>query len=93
MEIALLTINIHLPDAQSLKEKREVVRRLKDRLRARFNVSVAEVGDLDLWQRSQVAVVSVNADRVYLEQAFSAIERETEKILAGNEFELHEEFL
>jgi uncharacterized protein YlxP (DUF503 family) len=93
MEIALLTINIHLPDAQSLKEKREVVRRLKDRLRARFNVSVAEVGDLDLWQRSQVAVVSVNADRVYLEQAFSAIERETEKILAGNEFELHKEFL
>jgi uncharacterized protein YlxP (DUF503 family) len=93
MEIALLTIDIHLPDAQSLKDKREVVRQLKDRLRARFNVSVAEVNANDLWQRAQVAVVSVNSDHVYLDQVMSAIEREAESILAGNRLEFHRQFL
>jgi uncharacterized protein YlxP (DUF503 family) len=93
MEIALLTIDIHLPDAQSLKDKREVVRQLKDRLRARFNVSVAEVNANDLWQRAQVAVVSVNSDHVYLDQVMSAIEREVESILAGNRLEFHRQFL
>lgn len=93
MEIALLTIDIHLPDAHSLKEKREVVRRLKDRLRARFNVSVAEVEANDSWQMAHIAVVSVNSDHVYLEQTMSALERETEKILLGNNFHFHREFL
>ncbi len=93
MEIALLTIDVHLPDAHSLKEKREVVRQLKDRLRARFNVSVAESPENGLWQRAEVAVVMVNSDHVYLEQIMSALERETEKILAGNRFEFHREFL
>jgi len=93
MEIALLTIHLHLPYAHSLKEKREVVRRLKDRLRAKFNCSVAEVDANELWQVSQVAVVTVNSDHVYLEQTMSAMERETARILAGNTFEFRREFL
>jgi len=93
MEIALLTIDIHLPYAQSLKDKREVVRQLKDRLRARFNCSVAEVDANDLWQVSQVAVVTVNSNHVYLEQMMGAMEREAGRILAGNEYEFHREFV
>lgn len=93
MEIALLTIDIHIPYAQSLKDKREVVRQLKDRLRAKFNCSVAEVDANDLWQVSQVAVVSVNSDHVYLEQTMSAMEREVGRILAGNDYEFHREFM
>ncbi len=93
MEIALLTIDLHMPDAHSLKEKREVVRKLKDRLRARFNVSVAELDKDDLWQRAQVAVVSVNADHVYLEQTMSALENEVERILAGYRYEFRRDFL
>lgn len=93
MEIALLTIDIHLPNAHSLKEKRKVIRQLKDQLRAKFNVSIAEVGDNGLWQRSQIAAVTVSADHVFLEKTLSALEREAEKILAENEFELRWEFL
>jgi uncharacterized protein YlxP (DUF503 family) len=93
MEIALLTIDVHLPYAQSLKDKREVVRQLKDRLRAKFNCSVAEVDANDLWQVSKVAVVTVNSDHVFLEKTMSAIEREAERTLAGNNYEFHREFL
>lgn len=93
MEVALLTIDLHIPYAHSLKEKREVVRQLKDRLRAKFNVSVAEVDFNDMWQRAQIAVVTVNADHVFLEKMISAIEREVEHILAGNSFEFQVEFL
>jgi uncharacterized protein YlxP (DUF503 family) len=49
--------------AQSLKEKRSVVKSLKDRLHDRFNVSAAETGHQDLWQRSEITVCVVAADR------------------------------
>ena len=55
--IALLTLDIHIPHAHSLKDKRMILRSLKDRLRSKFNVSVSEVDHQDLWQRSQVSVV------------------------------------
>ncbi len=64
--IALLTLDIHLPDAHSLKDKRMVVRRVKDRLRSKFNVAAAEVDHQDLWQRSQISVVTVGPDENYL---------------------------
>ena len=69
--IALLTLDIHIPHAQSLKDKRMVVRRLKDRLRSKFNVSVSEVDHQDLWQRSQVSVVTVGSDDAYVRQALA----------------------
>ena len=58
MPIGLLTLEIHIPDAQSLKDKRQVLRSLKDRLRAHFNVAVAELEHQELWQRSRVGVVT-----------------------------------
>ena len=64
--IALLTLDIHLPDAHSLKDKRMVVRRVKDRLRSKFNVAAAEVDHQELWQRSQISVVTVGPDENYL---------------------------
>ncbi|MDD5543743.1 MAG: DUF503 domain-containing protein [Acidobacteriia bacterium] len=93
MDIALLTLDIHLPAAQSLKDRREVVRSLKDRLRAKFNVAVAEVGETSLWQRAQVAVVSVNADHTFLEKMMTAVDREAEDILRGQPFESHLDFI
>ena len=59
MPIGLLTLEIHISDARSLKDKRQVLRSLKDRLRARFNVAVAELEHQELWQRSRVGVVSI----------------------------------
>ena len=56
--IAFLTLELHIEAAQSLKDKRQVVRSLKDRLRASFNVSVAELEASGLWNRATVGVVS-----------------------------------
>jgi uncharacterized protein YlxP (DUF503 family) len=66
--IALLTLDVHVPHAQSLKDKRMVVRRLKDRLRSKFNVAVAEVEHQELWQRARLSVVTVGTDEAYARQ-------------------------
>jgi uncharacterized protein YlxP (DUF503 family) len=62
MFIGLLTLELFIHDAHSLKEKRMVVNSLLDRLRARFNVSAAQIDDHDLWQRATLAVVVVSND-------------------------------
>ena len=51
--VAVGTVELHLPDVGSLKGKRHVLKGLKDKLRRRFEVSVAEVDDQDMWQRAQ----------------------------------------
>jgi uncharacterized protein YlxP (DUF503 family) len=58
MTVGLLSLELFLPSSQSLKDKRRVLRRLKDRLGA-LNVSVAEVAHQDVWQRAGLAVVAV----------------------------------
>lgn len=65
--ITLLTIELVIPYAQSLKDKRSAVRGLKDRIRSKFNASVAEVGYQDKWQRSVVAVCFVGGAKRHLE--------------------------
>jgi len=77
--IALLTIDIHIPHAQSLKDKRMVLRRLKDRLRSKFNVSVSEVDHQDLWQRSKISVVTVGSDNEYVRQTLALALEEVER--------------
>jgi uncharacterized protein YlxP (DUF503 family) len=76
--IALLSIECYLPMSQSLKDKRMVLRRVKDRLRA-HNVAVAEVAHQDLWQRAGLGIVTVaSADEVAgatLSSVLSEIER------------------
>jgi len=81
MPIGLLTLEIHIPDAQSLKDKRQVLRSLKDRLRAHHNVAVAELEHQELWQRSRVGVVSISGDSRHLEESLEAIAAESERIL------------
>jgi uncharacterized protein YlxP (DUF503 family) len=66
MHIAHLTLELRIEAARSLKDKRQVTRSLKDRLRASFNVAVAEVEVTDLWQRATIAIVSVSESRDYL---------------------------
>lgn len=81
MPIGLLTLEIHIADARSLKDKRQVLRSLKDRLRAHFNVAVAELDHHDVWQRSRVGVVSISNDGKHLEESLSAIAAESERLL------------
>jgi uncharacterized protein YlxP (DUF503 family) len=81
MSIGLLTLEIHIPDARSLKDKRQVIRSLKDRLRGRFNVAVAELEHQDLWQRSVVGIVSISSDDKHLEESMRAVAEESERML------------
>lgn len=81
MPIGLLTLEIHIPDARSLKDKRQVLRSLKDRLRANFNVAVAELEHQELWQRSRIGVVSISGDGRHLEDSLQAIAQESERVL------------
>jgi uncharacterized protein YlxP (DUF503 family) len=81
MQIGLLTLEIHISDAQSLKDKRQVLRSLKDRLRAHFNVAVAELEHQELWQRSKIGVVSISGNGKHLEESLNAIAAESERLL------------
>src|ERR1700685_4077148 len=81
MPIGLLSLEIHIPDARSLKDKRQVLRSLKDRLRAHFNVAIAELEHQDLWQRAKVGVVSISGDGKHLEESLAAIAAESERML------------
>ena len=62
MIIGVLTASISLPEARSLKDKRSVVRSLKDRIVIKMNVSVAEIGKQDLWKSAELAFVTVAAE-------------------------------
>ncbi|HWR37754.1 MAG TPA: DUF503 domain-containing protein [Clostridia bacterium] len=75
MPIAFLTLELRIEGAQSLKDRRQVLRSLKDRLRNSFNVAVAEVESNDLWQRATVGVVSISDSRDYLDGLMKNVER------------------
>ena len=60
--VALGLVELHLPDVDSLKGKRHALKGLKERVRARFECSVAEVDHQDVWQRATLAVAYVSAD-------------------------------
>ncbi len=74
--IGVLTFTLQLDHARSLKDKRQVVRSLKDRLRSRYNVAVAEIDDQHLWQRGLIAAVTVGANRAIAEHTLQAVEKE-----------------
>jgi uncharacterized protein YlxP (DUF503 family) len=81
MPVGVLTLEIQLPYAHSLKEKRAVLRKMRDRLRARFNVAVAELDHQDVWQRATLGVVSISDSQPLLDSVFRQVLAEAENIL------------
>ena len=75
--IGVLTLELRIETSHSLKEKRHVVQSLKDRLRHKFNVAVAEIANQDLWQRATIAAVTVSSDRENAEKVLRGVEEET----------------
>ncbi|MCC6730656.1 MAG: DUF503 domain-containing protein [Chthonomonadales bacterium] len=65
MSIGSLTVVLRLPEAQSLKDKRQVVKSLIEVVRRRFNVAVAEVDDLEQWRRATIGIVCVSNDAAH----------------------------
>jgi hypothetical protein len=75
MPIAHLTLEIRIEHAQSLKDRRQVVRSLKDQLRQGFNISVAEMDEAVTWQSATVGVVAISRSRDYLHGLMEEVER------------------
>ena len=81
MSVGLLTLELHLAEAQSLKDKRQVLRSLKDRLRAHFNVAVAELDFEDTWQRSVIGVVTLANEDHHVEETLQRVLAEADSLL------------
>jgi uncharacterized protein YlxP (DUF503 family) len=81
MPVGLLTLELHIPDAQSLKDKRQVLRSLKDRLRRQFNVAVAELEHQDTWQRSVVGVVTLSNEEHHVNEVLQKVLAEADRVL------------
>lgn len=81
MPVGLLTLELHIAEAQSLKDKRQVLRSLKERLRGHFNVAIAELDHQDTWQRSVVGVVTLSNEQRYVEEVLQRVLAEAERIL------------
>ncbi|MGI8843664.1 MAG: DUF503 domain-containing protein [Gemmatimonadaceae bacterium] len=75
MVIGVVSWEVHLPGAASLKDKRSVLRSLKDRLHNEFNVSVAETGHHDVWQRAEITACTVATDRRHAASVLSSADR------------------
>ena len=93
MHIAHLTLELRMEAAHSLKDKRQVTRSLKDRLRASFNIAVAEVEVTDLWQRATIAIVGVSESRDYLEGLMKNVESAATRIANNWGAEIVDSFL
>ena len=91
--IAFLTLELHIEAAQSLKDRRQVVRSLKDKLRASFNVSVAELDGAELWNRATVGVVSISHSKDYLRGLMENVERAAARIANNAGAEIADSFI
>jgi uncharacterized protein YlxP (DUF503 family) len=75
MPVAQLTLEIHIERAQSLKDRRQVVRSMKDQLRQGFNVSVAEMDEAVTWQSATLGIAAISRSRDYLHGLMEEVER------------------
>ena len=75
MTVGLITAEMLVPGARSLKDKRRAIASLKDKLRAHFNVSVAEVDGHETWTRSTLAAVVVGVDGAYVKGVLAGVEK------------------
>ncbi len=91
--IGVLTFELRMEHSHSLKDKRQVVKSLKDRLRHKFNVSVAEIDHQDLWQRATIAAVTISGSRAYAAEMLEAVERDAASLLGPDLVEVTLEWL
>ena len=93
LNVGLCVVEIHLPGSGSLKQKRQVVRSLKDRLRGHYNVALAEIDNQDLWQRATIGIVSIGSARTPLERTFESIRGELDRRPPGEILSFEVEYL
>ena len=81
--IGVLHLELRIDHAQSLKDRRNVIRSLKARLRSRHNVAVAEIGPSDILNRALVSAVTISNDRAFAEKVLQAVDEDAAAILGG----------
>lgn len=83
MPVATLTLELAIEGAQSLKDRRQAVRSIKDKLRHGFNISVTELDDASLWNRATLGVAAISTSHDYLEGQLREVEQTVERIGVG----------
>lgn len=81
--IGVLHLELRIEHAQSLKDRRNVIRSLKARLRSRHNVAVAEIGPSDILNRALVSAVTISNDRAFAEKVLQAVDEDAAAVLGG----------
>jgi uncharacterized protein YlxP (DUF503 family) len=90
--IGLLSVELYIPHAQSLKDKRMVLRSIKDRLK-KFNVAVAEVAHQDVWQRAGLGIVAISTSTEHVDKELAAVADEIDRVEPGLMTRTEVEFL
>ncbi len=93
MPIATLTLELAIEHAQSLKDRRQVVRSLKDKLRQGFNISIAELDDALLWNRATLGVVAISSSTAYLRGQLQEVEAAARRMAVGLGCEIVDSFI
>ena len=93
MPIAFLTLELHIEAAQSIKDRRQVVRSMKDHLRTSFNVAIAEMDGAELWNRATIGIVSISASRDYLDGLMKNVEDAATRIANNHGAQLADSFM
>ncbi len=83
MPIAKLTIELEIPHAQSLKDRRQVVRSIKDKLRHDFNLSIAELDDGVVWNRATLGIAAISSSNQYLTGQIQLIDDVVHRVASG----------
>jgi uncharacterized protein YlxP (DUF503 family) len=83
MPIATLTIELAIEHAQSLKDRRQAVRSLKDKLRHGFNISIAELDDASAWNRATLGIVAISSSSAYLSGQLREVESAARRLAVG----------
>jgi uncharacterized protein len=92
MAIAALTIELSIPLSRSLKDRRQVVRSMKDRLRQGFNISVAELDEAVTWQSATLGMAAISSSRDYLRGLMAEVESAATRLAAEHGAEVTDSF-
>jgi len=93
MPIASLTLELAIEHAQSLKDRRQVVRSLKDKLRHGFNISIAELDEALVWNRATLGIVAISSSPAYLAGQLREVEEAARRLAVGFGCEILDSFL
>jgi len=92
MPIAALTVELSIPLSRSLKDRRQVVRSMKDRLRQGFNISISELDEAITWQSATLGIAAISSSRDYLRGLMDEVERAAVRLAAENGAEVRDAF-